>query len=139
MLKKKYNELQEFAVPYIISNKPPCSSKKRKELSTVSQMGIMVITLSILIYLHRLWFTSYYSKTLSDSDEQVELPISIKLLLSSFVLIFFLFVAIILRNLSFYDCSYSYSISFFLVSIVFLQTFLSEIHKVIIKYFIRKV
>lgn len=135
MLKK----IQEFAVPYIISNKPPCSLKKNKELSTVSQVGMIMMSLSILIYLHRLWFTSYYSKSLSESDEQVELPISVKLLLSSFVLIFFLFVIIILRNLSFYDCSYSYSIAFLLVSIVFLQTFLSEINKVILKYLIPKV
>lgn len=135
MLKK----IQEFAVPYIISNKPPCSLKKNKELSTVSQVGMIMMSLSILIYLHRLWFTSYYSKSLSESDEQVELPISVKLLLSSFVMIFFVFVIIILRNLSFYDCSYSYSIAFLLVSIVFLQTFLSEINKVILKYLIPKV
>ena len=135
MLKK----IQEFAVPYIISNKPPCSLKKNKELSTVSQVGMIMMSLSILIYLHRLWFTSYYSKSLSESDEQVELPISVKLLLSSFVMIFFVFVIIILRNLSFYDCSYSYSIAFLLVSIVFLQTVLSEINKVILKYLIPKV
>lgn len=133
MLKK----IEEFTVPYIVAKKPPCSSKKNKELSTVSQVGMIMISLSILIYLHRLWFTSYYSKSLTESD--LELPITIKLLLSSFVMIFFVFVIIILRNLSFYDCSYSYSIAFLLVSIVFLQTFLSEINKVILKYLIPKV
>jgi len=134
MLKKKYDEFEEFTVPYIVSKRPPCSSRKKKELSTVSQVVLVMMTLSILIYLHRLWFTSYY---LTESDE--ELPISIKLILSSSVLIIFLFVIIILRNLSFYDCSYSYSITFLVVSIVFLQTFLSEMNKVIIKYLLPKV
>ena len=81
---------------------------------------------SIMVY-----FLLFQSLTESDLD----LPITIKLLLSSFVMIFFVFVIIILRNLSFMIVRILIRLHFYLFRLYFLQTFLSEINKVILKIF----
>lgn len=104
MISENFSQLQESLTPYIVNKEAPCSVEKNE---TVSFLVQFLISMNILKYFNDILQYSYKSPMQKQGLYHFNVYLFFKCLE-------FVIDIIILRDLSLYNCSFIYSVRFYI-------------------------